>query len=97
MKRLRSLLFVAFSCSLLGLGSCAHPDPYVQRGRTQGTVIGGAAGGIIGNNSKIGTAGGIAIGSVLGGILGDTAGKKNSMYYNRAPQNPQYNFGGRGW
>lgn len=60
--------------------SCTY-DPYVNRGRAGGAVLGGVTGAVIGNNTGLGSWGGAAIGTALGGIMGDTAGKTNSMYH----------------
>jgi uncharacterized membrane protein len=90
-KHLPTAVALFLSALLFLLGSCASPDPYVQRGRVGGTVIGGVTGAVIGNNTGLGSWGGAAIGAGLGAILGDTAGKSNSMYYrSRTQANPQY-------
>ena len=78
-----------------GLASCSSTDPYVTQGRNRGTVIGGSAGAIIGNNSKLGSWEGAAVGAALGRILGDVAGKSRSVEARRSMNsNPQYNFSG---
>ena len=83
----RKILFATTmlaSCAMLG--SCYSPDPYVQRGRTTGAVLGGITGAVIGNNVKGGNAwGGAAIGAALGGLAGDRYGKTNSMYHRSRP------------
>ncbi|MEM8954489.1 MAG: glycine zipper 2TM domain-containing protein [Verrucomicrobiota bacterium] len=69
-------------------------DPYVQRGRVGGAVVGGATGAIIGNNVRGGSSwGGAAIGAAVGGLAGDRIGRTNSMYY-RSRYGPTY-FGTR--
>jgi hypothetical protein len=76
----KAFQILATSFVLLGLSACTSSDPYVNRGRVTGGVIGAGAGAIIGNNTGLGSWGGAAIGGALGAIMGDTAGKTNSMY-----------------
>lgn len=83
-KIITKVAVIVASCSLLG--SCYHPDPYVQEGRAVGTVVGGITGAVIGNNISGGNSwGGAAIGAALGGLAGDSYGKRNSMYYHSRP------------
>ena len=93
MKRFSILALLAVVSSLLT--SCVTDDPYVNRSRSGGALLGGAAGAIIGHNTDLGGWEGAAVGAVIGGILGDAAGRSDSVYYNRPqyrpyPSRPQY-------
>lgn len=90
MKRIILLSAMMVGSSAM-LGSCYHPDPYVQRGRNTGTVVGGVTGAVIGNNVSGGSSwGGAAIGAAVGGLAGDRRGKTNSMYYRSTPSYRYY-------
>jgi hypothetical protein len=77
---MKTQLILTLVASALFLSSCTSADPYVNRGRVTGGVIGAGAGAIIGNNTGLGSWGGAAIGGALGTMMGNTAGKTNSMY-----------------
>ena len=76
-----TVLFTA-SCATQKDAYYTDRDPHVYGSRSEsrntGIVGGSIAGGIIGHNTKIGTAGGIVAGAVIGGILGDLAGRNNA-------------------
>ncbi len=77
MKRIANIALAVAAAGSLGLTGCAS-DPYTQNARTKegaviGSLLGAAAGGIIGNQSGRGLEG-AAIGALAGGTAGGVVG-----------------------
>ena len=87
----RTLLLLTVGASLAGLSSCTHQAAYgpnTTRDAATGAVIGGLAGGIIGNQSN--HAGeGILLGAALGGLSGAAIGNQKDQAQGYAPHYPR--------
>jgi uncharacterized protein YcfJ len=78
MKIISSLFIVAL------LHSCAYQNPNAtntERDATTGALLGGAVGGVIGNQSNK-TLTGAAIGAGVGGLIGGAAGQSKDRRQN---------------
>ena len=95
MKTPRRLLCALAIAPALLLSSCVAPyygGPNEAAGSVAGTLLGAAAGGIIGHQSGYGLEG-AAIGGVLGSMLGSSAGYAQDRYYGYPPPMPAYGYG----
>ena len=90
MSRHRFIFFAIGLLFVAGLSSCTTAPSHVRANTMSGSIVGGAAGAIIGNNTGLGSWGGAAAGAVIGGVLGNTAGKKTSYY--SGTNNQQFDF-----